>query len=117
MANIIDDTKKKVLVVDDERINVKMVLTVLQQLGFNAVSASSGEEAVALIDESFFAIVTDLNMFELTGNDVARYAKKKNERIRVILCYSTGIAVPEDNLYYRILKKPFLVADLVDALL
>ncbi|MDX2187992.1 MAG: response regulator [Opitutaceae bacterium] len=59
---------KRALVVDDQALNREIVRLMLQRLGFNAETASSGEEAVRLARvQSYDIIFLDLDMPGLDG--------------------------------------------------
>lgn len=110
-----------VLVVEDDQLIQGMVEEVLTEGGFESFSASSGEEAVSLLEENhgkYRALITDINLSgELDGWDVAKLARESNADIQVI--YVTGAAahewpfrgVPNSVL----LTKPFAPAQVVTA--
>lgn len=110
-----------VLVVEDDQLIRGMVEEVLTEGGFESFSASSGEEAVSLLEENhgkYRALITDINLSgKLDGWDVAKLARELNADIQVI--YVTGAAahewpfrgVPNSVL----LNKPFAPAQVVTA--
>ena len=83
--------KHKMLVVDDEkmaRMNLEHVLT---KEGYQIRTASSGVEALALLEkESFDVILTDLKMEKVDGMEVLERAKQINPSTEVIII--TGYA-------------------------
>ena len=83
--------KHKMLVADDEkmaRMNLEHVLT---KEGYQIRTASSGVEALALLEkESFDVILTDLKMEKVDGMEVLERAKQINPSTEVIII--TGYA-------------------------
>lgn len=111
-----------VLVVEDELAIQGFVEDVLSEAGFDAVSLSSGEQALTLLigeRSKFGALVADVKLSgRLDGWAVARRAREIRPDLPVV--YMTGIApdewasqsVPGSTL----LRKPFAPAQLVNAL-
>jgi CheY-like chemotaxis protein len=111
-----------VLVVEDDQDVQTIVKEILSGGGFEAVIASSGENAVELLDAAegkYRALVTDIN-FEagkIDGWDVARYAREIDPNFPVV--YMSGKdaddwaskGVPNSIM----LAKPFAPAQLVTA--
>ncbi len=66
-------TGRRVLVVDDNPINLKLVALMLQKLGVESETAESGAEAVALADEEAFdAVLMDIEMPGMNGFEACR---------------------------------------------
>lgn len=62
-----------ILLVEDDRINQKLMLLMLSRLGIKPVVAERGEDAVALVRESRFDLVfMDLHMPGMHGIEAAR---------------------------------------------
>jgi DNA-binding response OmpR family regulator len=111
-----------ILVVDDDHLVQSVVEESLTDGGFEIVLASSGENAVELLDASdgkYRALVTDINLEpdKLDGWDVARHAREIDPNFPVV--YMTGKdaddwaskGVPNSIM----LAKPFAPAQLVTA--
>lgn len=111
-----------VLVVEDDQLVKGVVEDSLSEGGFEAVTASSGEDAIALLDAAegkYRALVTDINLGpeELDGWEVARHAREIDPNFPVV--YMSGIeadqwaskGVPNSIM----LAKPFAPAQLVIA--
>ncbi len=103
---------QRVLLVEDERGAREGLQQVLTALGYEAVAAASGEEAVALpADPPFDALLTDLMLPGLHGVEVAAALRARWPRIQVIVMsgYAEDEAlrrgVFEGQL--RFLQKPF----------
>ena len=64
---------RRVLVVDDNPINLKLVALMLQKLEVESETAASGAEAIALADEeSFDAVLMDIEMPGMNGFEACR---------------------------------------------
>jgi CheY-like chemotaxis protein len=63
----------RVLIVDDEKINRKVVVALLSRRGYEVLEASSGAQALNLCQcERFDFILMDIRMPEMNGFDAAR---------------------------------------------
>ncbi len=60
--------KEKILLVDDDEINLMMTEMVLTEMGYAVTTAQSGEEAIALLRASHYdLLLLDVVMYPLTG--------------------------------------------------
>jgi two-component system chemotaxis response regulator CheY len=68
----------QVLIVDDERTIQRLVMNVLQSLGFKDITAaSSGRQAIALLSkQKFDFIITDWRMDDMDGADIIRFVRQ-----------------------------------------
>ena len=111
-----------ILVVEDDQLLRSVVEESLADGGFETVIASSGENAVELLDAAqgkYRALVTDINLSpsEIDGWDVARHAREIDPNFPVV--YMSGRdaddwavkGVPNSIM----LPKPFAPAQLVTA--
>lgn len=74
----------KIMVVDDNTINLKLAMRVLEKLGYTAKMANSGEEAIEKHKaEQFDLIFMDVQMPGLDGLETAGIIKKKLELDKV----------------------------------
>jgi len=103
--------KYRILVVDDEKTTRMNLEHVLSKEGYEVGTASSGVEALDMLDKnSFDVIVTDLKMEKVDGLGVLEQAKTKDPAIEVIMI--TGYAtVPKaveamQKGSYQFLAKP-----------
>lgn len=93
----------RVLVVEDDRINRKVIGGALEKLGINAQVVENGQEAVDLIKsgERFDVILMDISMPVLDGLDATRrivaWADARGEVAPPIIAV-TAHAFPEDRL-------------------
>lgn len=71
---------KKILVVDDEPEIVKLVRAYLEQAGFAVVSATDGQEALAVFrHEHPNLVILDLNLPGMDGLDVCRAMRRSSD--------------------------------------
>lgn len=111
-----------ILVVEDEVLIQSLLTEALQDGGYEAKIASSGEEAIKLLDAAepqYRALVTDINLGrgKLDGWRVARHAREVDPEIPVV--YMTGDSAlewPSRGVPNSILiTKPFAPAQILTA--
>ena len=86
-----------ILVAEDNSINQKMILKVLEKLGYTAVVANNGREAIKMLDGQFYdLILMDVQMPEMDGLECTRYIRENYERQPVIIAL-TANAMVEDK--------------------
>jgi len=107
-------TKKHLLIVDDDPEICSLIAAALEHEGFAVLTASSGADAVKLIDtsgDSIDVLVTDLVMPMLNGAELAKIALFGHPNMRVI--YMSGYPDDVVDRYgvaksgARYIKKPF----------
>jgi CheY-like chemotaxis protein len=87
------DTGKTILVVDDEPDTVEFLTTVLEDNGYATLSASDGEQALALIAEKMPDLVTlDITMPESSGVGAYRAIKTDDRFKDIPVIMVTGIS-------------------------
>ena len=111
----------RVLVVDDEPTVRRYVLHVLKAAGYQTSAASNGAEAIAAFaNGGFDALVTDVMMPGITGDELARQLRQSDRGLKVL--YLTGYS---DRLFKEktglwadeaFLEKPFTSKGLREAL-
>jgi len=86
-----------ILVAEDNTINQKMILKVLEKMGYNAMVANNGREAIHMLDQQFYdLILMDVQMPEMDGLECTRYIRENCERQPVIIAM-TANAMVEDK--------------------
>lgn len=69
---------KRVLYVDDNEINLRVVAALMEALGIAVSCCSSPQQALDLLErEAFDIIFTDIHMPEMTGFDVLRELRQR----------------------------------------
>ena len=76
----------KILVVDDEHLVRWSVCRFLEGEGFAAIEASSGPEALKVMqDEDIWILITDLMMPDMDGVELIREARIKNPDLAILV--------------------------------
>jgi PAS domain S-box-containing protein len=108
----------RVLLVDDEPLVLDSTAALIEELGYEVTTATSGEQALAMLDaaaEPFRAVVTDFAMPGMTGAALAGRIAALHPGLPVIL--ATGHAGPwPDTPGPLRLAKPYSLAELAMAL-
>jgi DNA-binding response OmpR family regulator len=83
--------KKNILVVDDEHSLRIAICAQLKEQGYGVSSAEDGEVAIEMLrSQTFDLILLDLNMPNVDGFEVLRFAKKKHPKTKAVMM--TGFA-------------------------
>jgi len=79
------DAHSPILVVDDYATMVRILRNLLKQLGYeNVDDAADGSEALKKIGEKQYClIISDWNMEPMTGYDLLRQVRARNETLRL----------------------------------
>ncbi|WP_349369012.1 response regulator [Salinarimonas sp.] len=107
-------TPRRVLVVDDDPLVLASVVDMLIDLGHTVLSASSGAEALARLDESgdVDLVLSDLAMPGMTGVELAERLRRRDPRPKVLLMTGFGDVAGR----FPRLAKPFAEEELARAL-
>lgn len=117
----------KFLVVDDSATMRRIVLNSLQRIGYNDfVEAEDGVDALAKFDGSIGMVITDWNMPNMSGTDLARALRGRPDGAAVPILMVTARSVREDIILAlesgvnNYIVKPFtppVLKEKIDALL
>lgn len=112
-----DQTKRSILVVDDEVNICKSIRQALLCDAYEVDAALSGEEALALEDKKRHEVIlVDLMMPGLSGLDLLKSLRAKNSEAKVIMItgYPTMKTAVQSMQFgaFEFLPKPFLPAEL-----
>jgi len=95
--SIVDDAKRKnsairgcgtILVVDDEMVNLDVVIEYLTILGYKAMKASGGKNAITIYEKlhkDINLVLLDMTMPEIGGIEVLKKIREKNADAKVLL--------------------------------
>ena len=110
----------RILVVDDDGINLEICVDVLEPLGHEIHTAAGGSEAVERIaGERFDLVITDLSMPGVSGWDVAKQVKTTSPSTRVMLLSGWSVQLDPEQIKAAgidlVLSKPVQIDELVQA--
>lgn len=116
IAVIVRTKMKKILVVDDEKLVVFFMKRTLEKGGYNVSTASSGAEAIELIEkDGYDLIISDIAMSPVSGVDLFHKVKAKGVPSKFIIMtgkYLRDDPVIKDLPMDGFLEKPFIVDNL-----
>ena len=107
-----------VLVIDDDPENLDLLSELLQKLGCQVASATSGSEGLEKYrrEGPFDIVFTDLGMPGMSGWEVTKQLKDIDAQIPVVLITGWGSQLAEDEIKKNkvdfILPKPFRINDI-----
>jgi len=91
--------RSKILIVDDEPFNVDLLEQELKECGYDTVSASNGQEALAMVAaESPDLILLDVMMPIMDGFTVCRILKELEETRLIPIVIMTALDAVEDRI-------------------
>jgi len=93
------DTKVKILVVDDEDRNLRLMKLLLTSFGYDVLTASNGEEALEMVhDIPPDVILLDIMMPKMDGFEVAKQLKREEETKIIPIVMVTALNEVEDRV-------------------
>jgi CheY-like chemotaxis protein len=110
---------RKVLLVDDETMVLEVGKAILQRLGNEVITATSGEEALDQFGqhrESIGCVVLDLTMPGIGGKTTFERLRTLNPDLPIII--ASGLAVDQVTAQFgdmqpsSVIQKPYQIADL-----
>jgi PAS domain S-box-containing protein len=95
--------RERVLVVDDEPMLAEMIKRMLEKQGYDAVSRTSGGDALEAFrnqpaEKPFDLVITDMTMPHITGVDLTRELSKLRPQIPVILMTGFSNKIDADKI-------------------
>lgn len=117
-------TAKRVLYVDDNEINLRVVAALMEALGVGVACCITPQEALDLLErEAFDVIFTDIHMPEMSGFDVLREIRRRAGPNRTAPVVALTADLTRTGAQYRELgfdgfvPKPVALRPLAEALL
>jgi two-component system cell cycle sensor histidine kinase/response regulator CckA len=108
------ETGEKILVVDDNNFLRSVVSKMLSLLGYEVLSADSGENGLSLFLKNKFDIV--LSDYEMPGMDGVAFAcsvKKRSPRTPIVIMTGSGketVLARKSTAVDEVISKPFTLA-------
>lgn len=85
----------KILFVEDEIDIVKFMVDFLNQKGYQVIPATTGKEALGLLQEDIFDLaIVDLILPDMNGNELCAMIRHNKKTKRLPIIVSTGIGDP-----------------------
>jgi signal transduction histidine kinase/CheY-like chemotaxis protein/HPt (histidine-containing phosphotransfer) domain-containing protein len=85
---------KKILLVEDNEINLQMTREVLENLGFETATASRGAQAVQMAEQNQYdAILMDIRMPEMDGYEAAKRIRSMKDKMDIPIIALSADAV------------------------
>lgn len=92
--------KVDILVVDDERINLKLIEGILQGYDLNLVMASSGPEALLMVQEHDFAVaLLDVMLPGMDGFELAEQLRSSDFTRNIPIIFITAISKEQRHVF------------------
>jgi len=116
----VDETSRRILIIDDEKMIRDVVVRIMDMKGHTAVESESGDDAIELLkeDHDFDYAILDLSMpGEISGPQTFDLLLENYPDIKVII--STGYIDQDDSKAYTergayaILEKPYKIDDIL----
>jgi len=99
--------RKRILLVEDERLVRETIRLLLGQFGFIVVEANNGAEALGLFARGHFDLVmTDYEMPFLKGNELAAKIRRLAPGQRILMITAFGHIASPDNPVDAVIPKP-----------
>ncbi|CUH64642.1 Signal transduction histidine-protein kinase BarA [Thalassovita gelatinovora] len=106
---VLTGVMNRALIVDDLKVNRSILEKQLEALGIETVSCAGGAEALKMLDDSFDAVLTDHNMPEMDGIELAHEIRKAGFDTPILLFSSSSSFAQMDkgrDAVQSILQKP-----------
>ena len=107
----------RILLAEDDDSLRGFLTRALERAGFDVTACADGEEAVAVLDQSWDLLLTDIVMPGMDGIEVARLAAARNPGLRIM--FITGFAAVALTVGERapagskVLSKPIHLREIV----
>lgn len=89
--------RPRMIVVDDDPVNLQVMETILSEVHYDVTSVLSGESALALLDEQEWdLIISDVMMPNMSGYELARIIRKRFAMSELPVLLLTAKSGPED---------------------
>ena len=112
------ESKKKILLVDDEDFIRKLAKKILSSGGFETLQAENGTKAVETyknMKDNISMVVLDIHMPDMSGFEVYRNLIRMNKKVKVLLCSGYLEDVVMENTKAFFIQKPFTVQSYLQA--
>ncbi len=95
-------TAQKVLIVEDNALNMRLFNDLLEASGYETLQCTDGGKAAALaVDEKPDLIIMDIQLPEVSGLDITRWLKDDERTAAIPVLAVTAFAMRTDELLVR----------------
>ncbi|MBU1170736.1 MAG: response regulator [Proteobacteria bacterium] len=112
-----------VLVIDDDESIRSLTVTMLKRLGYQAMTAATGQEAIAMVschETPVDLALLDIEMPDMKGTEIYPFLMAACPALKVVVCSGYSLDGPADDLIKKgaqfFLQKPFSFGDLAQIL-
>ena len=123
VSNRKDQAQRTVLVVEDERIMLRLLERFLSRQGYQVLLAADGEQAIdgyCRHKTEIDVVLLDVGLPKVSGVDVFRKMKKENPDVRVVVASGYLDARMKTEMYRAGVKdfvdKPYLLPEMLETL-
>jgi two-component system, OmpR family, response regulator VicR len=121
LPSVTDAGKISLLVVDDERAIRDLLAKIAEREGFDVETARDGVEALEMMAKKVYTIaVVDLMMPRLSGYELVQKLSTLDPRPTVIVATAltnADVASLDDSMVRRVIRKPFDIKSVAEALI
>jgi two-component system NtrC family sensor kinase len=111
--------KRRVLVIDDEENNLRLLMAIIQHLGHQVEGVSSGQEALEkIVKEDYDVLISDVRMPHVDGQRLYQQVKAMRPELIRRIIFTSGDIVSDDTRSFLervqcpFVMKPFRIADI-----
>jgi len=111
----------RILIAEDNLINQKLLVRILEVLGYKADAVSDGKEVLLAVQKKTYELILmDIKMPEMNGDDAARELRRMYGVKVPFIIAVTAFALKEDRDKYisegmdGLIAKPFRIEELVE---
>lgn len=114
------EDQETLLIVDDERLILRLLKRYFSQNGFNVLVASDGEQALAVYrrhKSEIGAVILDIRLPKNTGEEVFRKMKEENSAVKVIIASGYLAPAMTEGAFAgvkRFVSKPYILTELLE---
>ena len=100
--NSFDASDKRILIVDDDALNIKVAMRLLKPYGVAIESVKSGKECIRLLkeDTNFDLILLDQMMPEMSGTETLHHLRDENITIKAVMLTADAM-IGKKELYLK----------------
>ncbi len=112
----------KIMVAEDNQINQKLILKVLERLGYTASLAVTGKEVIEMLSQQYHdVILMDMQMPEMDGLEATLHIRKHHARQPAIIALTANAMAEDREICFKAgmddyISKPIKIEKLIEIL-